>query len=91
MQPAGAHLSPPFKTDRKGAWTGIALTLPALVALAATMIYPVGWTVWLSLNGPNTAMRGTKPTFEIGCTQFPRQCRQASPENGDASAQDTPR
>lgn len=23
------------------------------------MLYPVGWTVWLSLNGPNTAMRGT--------------------------------
>ncbi len=23
------------------------------------MLYPIGWTVWLSLNGPNTAMRGT--------------------------------
>lgn len=39
------------------------LTLPALLALAATMLYPVAWTVWLSLNGPNTAMRGT-PDFK---------------------------
>ncbi len=34
------------------------LTLPALIALAATMVYPIAWTVWLSFNGPNTAMRG---------------------------------
>ncbi len=41
---------------------GILLTAPALLALASTMLYPVAWTVWLSLNGPNTAMRGT-PDF----------------------------
>ena len=39
--------------------TGIVLTLPALIALAVTMVYPVAWTVWLSLNGPNTALSGT--------------------------------
>ena len=39
------------------------LTLPALIALAATMVYPVAWTVWLSLNGPNTAMSGA-PDFK---------------------------
>ena len=38
------------------------LTLPALVALGLTVIYPVGWTLWLSLNGPDTALRGT-PDF----------------------------
>ena len=27
------------------------------------MLYPVGWTLWLSLNGPNTALRGT-PDFK---------------------------
>ena len=27
------------------------------------MLYPVAWTLWLSLNGPNTAMRGT-PDFK---------------------------
>jgi multiple sugar transport system permease protein len=31
------------------------LTLPALAVLAVTMLYPVAWTVWLSLNGPATA------------------------------------
>ncbi len=39
--------------------TGIVLTLPALIALAVTMVYPVAWTIWLSLNGPNTALSGT--------------------------------
>ena len=39
------------------------LTLPALVALAATMVYPVAWTIWLSLNGPGTALSGA-PDFK---------------------------
>lgn len=26
--------------------------------LGVTMLYPIGWTVWLSVNGPNTALRG---------------------------------
>lgn len=34
------------------------LTLPALIALGVTIVYPIGWTLWLSINGPNTAMRG---------------------------------
>lgn len=50
------------RLDRSRTGTGIALTLPALTALGVTMLYPVGWTIWLSLNGPNTAMRGT-PDF----------------------------
>lgn len=58
-QKAGAFFSKDRKTDARRAWTGIALTIPALAALAATMLYPVGLTIWLSLNGPNTAMRGT--------------------------------
>jgi multiple sugar transport system permease protein len=59
---AGAFFSRVRKTDARRTWTGVALTIPALAALAATMLYPVGWTLWLSLNGPNTAMRGT-PDF----------------------------
>ena len=34
-----------------------------MVALAVTMVYPVAWTVWLSINGPNTALTGT-PDFK---------------------------
>jgi multiple sugar transport system permease protein len=44
--------------DRSKRIAGILLTAPALLALGATMLYPVAWTFWLSLNGPNTAMRG---------------------------------
>lgn len=47
------------RPDRRRSITGILLTAPALCVLAATMLYPVAWTLWLSLNGPNTAMRGT--------------------------------
>jgi multiple sugar transport system permease protein len=46
-------------------WTvisGVALTAPALAALTVTMIYPIGWTVWLSLNGARTALQG-RPDF----------------------------
>ncbi|MEX0852767.1 MAG: sugar ABC transporter permease [Bauldia sp.] len=38
------------------------LTLPALLALGITMLYPIGYTVWLSLNSSKTALRGT-PDF----------------------------
>lgn len=34
------------------------LTLPALIALGVTIVYPIGWTLWLSINGPNAALRG---------------------------------
>ena len=42
----------------RGAKAGIALTFPALVVLALTMLYPIGRTVWLSLNSDKTALRG---------------------------------
>ena len=44
------------------AGAGLWLTMPALVALGVTVLYPVGWTLWLSLNGPDTALRGV-PDF----------------------------
>jgi multiple sugar transport system permease protein len=53
---------------RRRAITGVALTLPALAVVAVTMVYPIGWTVWLSLNGPNTALRGV-PDF-VGLANY---------------------
>ena len=47
---------------RRRAFVGLALTVPALAALALTLLYPIGWTVWLSLNSNKTALRGT-PDF----------------------------
>ena len=47
------------RTDRTRLGVGVLLTAPALLVLAATMLYPMLWTLWLSLNGPQTAMRGT--------------------------------
>ncbi len=47
---------------RRRVAAGVGLTLPALAALGLTMVYPVLWTLWLSLNGPGTAMRGA-PDF----------------------------
>ena len=41
---------------------GLWLTLPPLLVLCLTVIYPVAWTLWLSLNGPETALSGT-PDF----------------------------
>ena len=55
--------TPPSAAVRHGrAGVGLWLTLPALLALGVTVIYPVAWTLWLSLNGPDTALRGT-PDF----------------------------
>jgi multiple sugar transport system permease protein len=34
------------------------MTAPALVVLAATMLYPIGWTLWLSINSTKTALSG---------------------------------
>src|SRR5215470_4849992 len=56
---------PPFHArslDRRTALTGVLLTLPALAALAATMLYPIAWTLWISLNGKNFALTGV-PAF----------------------------
>lgn len=29
-----------------------------MVVMLVTMVYPIAWTLWLSVNGPNTALRG---------------------------------
>jgi multiple sugar transport system permease protein len=42
---------------------GVGLTLPSLVAIGLTTMFPIVHTLWLSLNGPNTALRGT-PDFK---------------------------
>jgi multiple sugar transport system permease protein len=44
--------------DRLRKLAGVALTLPALIAVGLTTLFPILHTVWLSLNGPNTALRG---------------------------------
>ena len=49
--------------DRLRRLAGIALTLPALGAIGLSTLLPILHTVWLSLNGPNTALRGT-PDFK---------------------------
>lgn len=48
----------------------MALTAPALITLAVTMIYPMAWTLWLSVNGRVTALRGT-PDF-VGLDNYLR-------------------
>jgi multiple sugar transport system permease protein len=55
---------------RRRSVTGLALTLPALFVIAVTMLYPIAWTVWLSVNGPNTALRGI-PDF-VGLANYLR-------------------
>ena len=51
----------PLRPRRRGR-TGIALTTPALLVLAAAMLYPIGYTIWLSFNSSRTALSGT-PDF----------------------------
>lgn len=58
------------RLDRRHALTGVILTVPALAALAATMIYPIVWTLWISLNGKNYALTG-KPAF-VGVANYLR-------------------
>jgi ABC-type sugar transport system permease subunit len=56
---------PPFlarSLDRRAALSGALLTFPALAALAATILYPIAWTLWISLNGKNFALTGV-PAF----------------------------
>ena len=60
---AGAPTRLADRSDRRRSLTGLLLTLPALAVLAATMVYPIAWTVWLSLNGPSTALSGV-PDFK---------------------------
>lgn len=61
--PAGARFRSARPYDGRRSLTGILLTLPALIVLCVTMVYPVAFTVWLSLNGPSTAFSGT-PDFQ---------------------------
>src|SRR5712664_4112229 len=56
--------------DRRQALTGVILTFPALAALAATMLYPIAWTLWISLNGKNYVLNG-KPAF-VGVANYLR-------------------
>jgi multiple sugar transport system permease protein len=57
---AGSGAAP--RAERSRYLAGVLLTVPALLALSATVLYPVLWTLWLSLNGPQTALRGA-PDF----------------------------
>ena len=43
---------------RRHARMGVFLTLPALLALAATIVYPIAHTVWLSVHAKDYAMTG---------------------------------
>jgi multiple sugar transport system permease protein len=43
---------------RRAALTGILLTAPALLAVAATILYPIALTVWLSLYPKDYALTG---------------------------------
>ena len=47
---------------RRSMGIGVALTAPAIAALAVTMLYPIGWTIWLTFNRPKAALRG-RPDF----------------------------
>jgi multiple sugar transport system permease protein len=43
---------------RRSARIGRLLTFPALAALIATIVYPIGFTIWLSLHAKDYAMTG---------------------------------
>src|SRR5262245_44867887 len=58
------------RLDRRHALTGIVLTAPALAALVATMLYPIAWTLWISVNGKNYALTG-KTAF-VGVANYLR-------------------
>jgi len=51
-----------MRPSRGAGRAGLWLTLPAMAALCVTVLYPVAWTLWLSLNGPDTALSGA-PDF----------------------------
>ena len=49
----------PLDLRRRNSAIGILLTFPpALAALAATIVYPIGLTLWLSVHGKDYAMTG---------------------------------
>jgi multiple sugar transport system permease protein len=67
----------------RGARAGIALTFPSLIVLALTMLYPIGRTVWLSLNSDKIALRGGVDF--VGLTNYLKIIR--NPDFGAALAQ----
>jgi multiple sugar transport system permease protein len=56
----------PGRFRRRRVLVGVVLTGPALAVLALTMLYPIGWTIWLSLNSSKTALRGTPDFVGLG-------------------------
>lgn len=44
--------------SRRSARTGMLLTFPAIAALIATIVYPIGLTLWLSVHAKDYAMTG---------------------------------
>lgn len=53
---------------RRRGLIGAVLTVPALVVIAVTMLYPIGYTVWLSVNSSKTALRGVPDL--VGLTNY---------------------
>lgn len=58
-------------TERRRRRVGVALTAPALIALAATALYPLIWTVSLSFQHFSVAVGGPAPTF-AGLSNYTR-------------------
>jgi multiple sugar transport system permease protein len=56
--------------SRRRKLTGLAMTMPASVVLTITMLFPIGYTLWLSFNSSTTALRGT-PDF-VGLANYLR-------------------
>ncbi|OZM75777.1 carbohydrate ABC transporter permease [Pseudonocardia sp. MH-G8] len=57
--------------DRRRARTGVLLTLPALLVLAVTVLYPILWTVSLSLQSFSLAVGAEPPRF-VGLENYQR-------------------
>ena len=66
----------PLDLRRRNSAIGILLTFPALAALAATIVYPIGLTLWLSVHGKDYAMTGAGEF--VGLANYARLFR--SPE-----------
>ena len=56
----GDVVRPPHYRDHnsRNSAIGMLLTFPALAALAATVVYPIALTIWLSVHGKDYAMTG---------------------------------
>jgi len=72
MQPAGPSPAFPRRRPTLGRArrrAGVLLTLPALLALAATALYPLLWTVSLSMQSFSVAVGGPAPSF-VGLANY---------------------